>query len=274
MKYLSFFILFSFLPIFSVQAYVIQRTKLGALQHWVRLPIEYAIDKDGLGNYFTLHPKQGAPGSEFNAIHGAFNAWQHITCSGKPSKLAFQSRGKVAGIPIGYDPTKGAQNVNLVKFFITKDSWRHGAERLAMTTTTFNQTTGEILDADIEINAAYFELSTQTTDESQMRWDIQNTVTHEVGHVIGLGHSKNSAATMYPEGGQKELSKRKIHADDIAAVCSLYPVQNITIPLYQQVDMDSGLGCSTSASSLPFSASPLLLVFLLFFLFFSSRRNS
>ena len=45
---------------------------------------------------------------------------------------------------------------------------------------------------------------------------------HEVGHVIGIGHSNVSGATMYPSVSACNTSNRSLEADDFAARDDLY----------------------------------------------------
>ena len=47
-------------------------------------------------------------------------------------------------------------------------------------------------------------------------------MTHEVGHVIGFGHSNVSGATMYPSISACNTAPRSLASDDIAARDNLY----------------------------------------------------
>ena len=125
---------------------------------------------------------------------------------------------------------------------------------LALTSVFARNATGEILDADIEINATLFmwsdlELGTQA---SAGLHDLQNALTHEMGHFIGLDHPcvlagtllgadrpldnlGNPApdcdvaseaileSTMFPSALPGDLSKRTLGADDELAARELYP---------------------------------------------------
>ena len=53
--------------------------------------------------------------------------------------------------------------------------------------------------------------------------DLQNTITHEAGHFVGLAHSNVAGATMNPTTSPGETAKRSLSADDIAGVCAIYP---------------------------------------------------
>lgn len=109
---------------------------------------------------------------------------------------------------------------------------------------------GEILNADIELNGTYFHFST-APDGEKGKTDIQNTVVHELGHVMGLDHPCDDGshlpiptdhlgqtipkcsyslpasildATMYNYAAQGEIKKRTPEADDILGICETYPI--------------------------------------------------
>ena len=48
-------------------------------------------------------------------------------------------------------------------------------------------------------------------------YDVDGIMAHEVGHVIGLGHSNVAGATMYPSVSACNTGNRSLAADDIAA---------------------------------------------------------
>jgi hypothetical protein len=78
-----------------------------------------------------------------------------------------------------------------------------------------------IYDADVYTNtsvALYSSLEVGCSAE----YDIDGIMTHEVGHVIGLGHSNVAGATMYPSVSACNTGPRSLAADDIAARDDLY----------------------------------------------------
>jgi hypothetical protein len=78
-----------------------------------------------------------------------------------------------------------------------------------------------IYDADIYTNTAQPLYSSREAGCSG-EYDIDGIMTHEVGHVIGLGHSNVAGATMYPTVSACNTSPRSLAADDIAARDDLY----------------------------------------------------
>lgn len=95
---------------------------------------------------------------------------------------------------------------------------------LAATLTGYYTTqTGDdrIYDADIYTNQAYQYYSSGETGCSG-EYDINGIMTHEVGHVIGIGHSNVAGATMYPSVSACNAGNRTLEADDIAARDDLY----------------------------------------------------
>lgn len=78
-----------------------------------------------------------------------------------------------------------------------------------------------IYDADVYTNQAYDYYSSGESGCSG-EYDINGIMTHEVGHVIGIGHSNVAGATMYPTVSACDLSPRSLASDDIAARDDLY----------------------------------------------------
>ena len=78
-----------------------------------------------------------------------------------------------------------------------------------------------INDADIYTNTAYQYFSSGEPACSG-EYDIDGIMTHEVGHVIGLGHSSVAGATMYPSVSACNTANRSLEADDRAGRDDLY----------------------------------------------------
>jgi hypothetical protein len=104
------------------------------------------------------------------------------------------------------------------------DGWPYanGGETLALTTITFNTENGEIYDADVEINS-YDDRKNLTIGDGRIGSDLLSIATHEAGHFLGLAHSDELQATMFPSYNPGETKLRTLEADDVAGICDIYP---------------------------------------------------
>jgi hypothetical protein len=81
--------------------------------------------------------------------------------------------------------------------------------------------TYRIYDADIVTNAARDWASAgETCSGTEFR--IEGVMVHEVGHLLGLGHSSVSGATMYPSVSACNNGPATIESDDRAGINDLY----------------------------------------------------
>ena len=110
------------------------------------------------------------------------------------------------------------------------DCWDHGAATLALTTLTYDAQ-GRLLDGDIEINGAFSYLSIVDSPPCDPNHpmhgcvgnDLQNTVTHELGHAHGLAHSPDPTSTMFAIAPIGETSKRVLDPASAQFICDVYP---------------------------------------------------
>ncbi|HVE87584.1 MAG TPA: matrixin family metalloprotease, partial [Myxococcales bacterium] len=85
--------------------------------------------------------------------------------------------------------------------------------------------------------------------QSCVAFDIQNTITHEVGHFLGLAHDQDPESTMYFSASPGELKKRSLDPGTAQFVCDAYPrglpSQPCTVrPLNANDPMPLSSGCS------------------------------
>jgi len=184
----------------------------GAKLYWPTSCINFAFNQQGTQD---LDPEE-----TFAVMRKTFQAWTEVQCpKGGQATITFEERGPVLLKKSEYN--KDGHNVNVILF--QDDDWKYrGIDgTLAKTSVTYNDETGEIYDADIEVNAANNTIT--LPGSKKIEYDLQAILTHEVGHFIGIAHSSDDSAVMAPTYSPGSIAQRKLTADDIAAVCEIYP---------------------------------------------------
>jgi len=141
-------------------------------------------------------------------VDQAFAHWPNASCpdGGSPS-VAVMGRTGLTCDRVEYNPT--GPNANAILF--RDDGWTHDPAAYALTTVAFSTKTGQILDADMEINTPLLTVG-----------DLNFVVTHESGHFLGLDHSPDPTAVMYFQYGGGAVIPQ-LSDDDLAAICTAYP---------------------------------------------------
>ncbi|MEZ4462572.1 MAG: matrixin family metalloprotease [bacterium] len=175
-----------------------------------------------VGDVPTPLTKEGA----LSAIVSAVAAWNQVGCS--RAMLTFV--GDVAPNDVGQDDV-------VVRFANPEEDECLPGEWLGFTTTCAGNTS-VLLSTDYR-----WSLTPEPFDDaSPAIVDVEAVVTHELGHVLGLGHddadARNTMVSRYiKDGGQRTLT-----ANDRAALCAIYPSGKDECR--QDKDCPSG-GCAT-----------------------------
>jgi Matrixin len=148
--------------------------------------------------------------------------WTERECpNGGNATLAFSLDQEVACAKAEYND--GGANANVVLFQDFKWAYTGVDNTLAKTTVTYDTDSGEILDADMEINHAYNEYTVHDPEVAKVVYDLQSIMTHEFGHFIGMDHTEDFNATMNAGYQEGTIELRTIEDDDIAGLCAAYP---------------------------------------------------
>ncbi len=185
----------------------------GLYLFWRNACVSYSLNQDASRGIAYEDAKR--------IIDESFAAWPAATCAdGNGPGITVSDIGPSVCSEVRYNAD--APNQNLVVF--RDDGWPYSDPNntLGLTTVTFNAQTGEIYDADMEINSSAKNLS--ITDAVPTNgFDLQSVVTHEAGHFLGLAHATDARATMYASYKPGTSALRSLSPDDVAGICAIYP---------------------------------------------------
>ena len=177
-------------------------------------PVPYVVGTRGAA---------GVSASEFReAVGRAFATWEAVPTS----SIRFAQTGVSDREPSDND------GVTLLAFASRPELDR----TLGATSYTVDVVSGTLLEADVFFNAA-FPWSVAPGGQAG-RFDLESIATHEIGHLLGLGHSAlgetemvgsgrrvlSAGAVMFPIAfSPGNIDGRRVQPDDIAGVSDIYP---------------------------------------------------
>jgi hypothetical protein len=190
----------------QAQAYTVKQTSTGATVRWFSNSVGVHVDPSMQSHFKGLPVKQ--------IIHAAAAAWHGL--DGVPELLL--NEGEPG--PSGFQTGRGDKGNGV---YLVED-WELQDNALAVTVATFETNTGKIVDADILVNPNHpLVLLPAGPDARAEGFDLHGVLTHEMGHVLGLGEAYGvAAATMFPSVAPGETHQRDIDADDQRGVEEAY----------------------------------------------------
>jgi hypothetical protein len=197
---------------------------------WASKCVSYSVQRDASRN-IDLATTRAAVAKAFGYWHDAECPADPFSCSGPfdqghPS-IEAQDLGPVTCNCVEYNGKVG--NANTIMY--RDNAWAdcNGQAKddadttLALTTVTFNTDTGEIYDADMEINTANNPITVDAG--GVVVYDLQSILTHETGHFLGLAHTQpeHKTSTMFARYDRGQTFMRDPAPDDVCGMCAAYP---------------------------------------------------
>jgi hypothetical protein len=182
--------------------------------NWQNMPVRYFVSNRSGGGVTAAQLEQ--------AVVRAFGTWDAVPSA----ELSTQFVGVTTAAPALHD------GMNTIGFVDRADQDRV----LGSTNFLVDTVTGDLVESDIFLNST-FSWSVAGAGEAG-RFDVESIALHEVGHLLGLGHSALGETEVRP-GGRRVLAAeaamfpiafssgsiegRTLREDDIAGISDIYP---------------------------------------------------
>lgn len=182
------------------------------------IPVRFVVNYLGTPDVANSSYTDG----EFMAINESFRTWSQVLSS----YLVFQDDGIVS-----QSLASGKDSLNFVVWREAVWKERGYDETAIAITTTWYDYYGNIRNSDMELNGANFSWrvvgpASCIPEIDRNVVDVQNIVTHEIGHMLGLADITASVCndvTMFYASSSCDTERRDLTQDDITGLSTLYP---------------------------------------------------
>ena len=169
------------------------------------------------------------------AVRKSFNSWSNIQESGidlqyqglisldYPNNMLSYYTTRIFYWDEGQGPTYDTGVTPAVACIDNWSATNTSDYALAVCKYVYSSTYHYLLATDIFVNCDPMIGIEWCIGAEEWKFDVQSTLTHEIGHFIGLGHTDNEDATMYYAGWPGDTSAAELHEDDINGAIYLYP---------------------------------------------------
>ncbi|MCK6548219.1 matrixin family metalloprotease [Myxococcota bacterium] len=219
----------------AAHAFELARSPSGAALVWPRATLDYDV---------TFDPAELVDLALADASRRALDTWGSAL------------RGRVVPRYLGVAPSPPVRGDGRVTITI-RSAWDPAngdpTRAIAFTALTYDTDTGEISDAELELNGEHFAFG-----DASGAFDTESVVLHEAGHALGFAHSCGDPQRTYascfsvpddPPGTARRIleavmaptlapsvERRALGLDDLGALADHYPVSStVTAPILQRL---------------------------------------
>ena len=185
---------------------------------WPRSCVSYAFHDKAFQRLPAFSEKEVR-----DIANASFATWTDVDC-GKPPFFVEQLSSTTSIEPVSFsldEPNQFVLSVLTPQEWAMLDGVNNDGVAFAITFLWHDKNTGEIFDVDMALNLSIGDFGRCDEPCTDGTIDLQNTLTHEAGHVFGLGHSMVRSATMYPDATPGANFMRTLDGDDEAGYCAL-----------------------------------------------------
>lgn len=227
----------------------------------------------------SLSSVQASSTLSMDEVRGVFQrsiaSWTSVDCGGALTGLSVDV---LTDTNLCASATHNREGRNVHSVMFIQEGWvterRLSPIAFAVTYVWHNAETGEIYDGDMLLNDSVsgsrgpFAICTEDACPRDaggpFAVDLENIVTHEMGHYFGIAHTEDIHidATMFQSAPPGERSKRSLEEDDETALCAIYPPG--TLPEACDNTPRGGLAldcqahnCGCATPGLPSASGPL-----------------
>jgi len=211
----------------TTEAGLINTSDSGAVRHWDLTKWNRYVDPNVVNyntraiRYFLASDAYSTTNTaaELKAVRNAFRKWASVS----GTIVKFEDGGLAApGVDVN-----DSDRTNVV-FWAKQSTLVNGGNddisgALGVTFYFYYVDDGVMYNCDIVFNGVEYDWITDPNNNNTRAYYVESVALHEIGHMLGLGHSPCGGATMFPRGVFGSTLQSELTLDDVITLRQIYP---------------------------------------------------